>query len=87
MTFTADHTSLPNNDEHTSASLESLATVMLSMMGESRDSLDDTPGKWSTEALDFVRATSSVSPEELSYVSGHDVLVVWPKAYLTSMHS
>lgn len=87
MTVTADHTSLPDNDEHTSASLESLATVMLSMMGESRDSLDDTPGKWSNEALDFVRAISSVSPEELSYVSGHDVLVLWPKAYLTSMYS
>lgn len=60
---------------------------MLNMMDESRDSLDDTPGKWSAEAVDFVRATSSASPEELSDVSIHGMLVGWPRAYLTSIYS
>jgi hypothetical protein len=64
-----DHTLFPDNNEHTSANLESLGTVMLRMMNETRESLDSTAVDWSAEALDFVKETSLVSPDELSDVS------------------
>ena len=42
---------------------------MLQMMNETIGSLDSTAVDWSAEALDFVKATSSASPDELSDVS------------------
>lgn len=42
---------------------------MLQMMNETIGSLDSTTVDWSAEALDFVKATSSASPDELSDVS------------------
>jgi hypothetical protein len=43
-------------------------TVMLQMMNETTQSLDSMAVDWSAEALDFVKATSSASPDELSDV-------------------
>ena len=39
---------------------------MLRMMNETRESLGSTAVEWSAEALDFVKAISSVYPDELS---------------------
>ena len=41
---------------------------MLRMMNETRESLESTDQDWTPEALDFVLATSSASPNELSDV-------------------
>lgn len=59
----------PNDGEHTSTNSESLGTLMLRMMNETRESLATTTVSWSAEALDFVKATSLASPDELSDVS------------------
>ena len=61
-----DHTFFPDDDAHTSANLDSLETIMLRMMNETRESLGSTAVEWSAEALDFVKAISSVYPDELS---------------------
>ena len=42
---------------------------MLQMMNETIESLDFTAVDWSAEALDFIKATSSATPDELSDVS------------------
>ena len=44
---------------------------MLRMMNETRESLSCIEVGWSAEALDFVNAVSSASPDELSDVSVH----------------
>jgi len=58
----------PDDDKHTSADLNSLGAIMLEMMKETRESLDSTAVDWSAEAVDFVEATSSASPDEPSDV-------------------
>ena len=42
---------------------------MLRMMNETRESLKSTAQDWTAGALDFVEATSSAAPDELSDVS------------------
>ena len=64
-----DHTLFPDNDEHTSANLNSLGTIILEMMDETRESLHSTPANWSAEVVNFVEATSFATPDELSDVS------------------
>jgi hypothetical protein len=64
-----DHTLFLDNDEHTSADLNSLGTIILEMMDETRESLHSTPADWSVEAVDFVEATSFITLDELSDVS------------------
>lgn len=64
-----DHTLFPDNNEHTSANLESLGTIMLQMMNETKVSLESTVAGWSAEAVHFLEATSFASPAELSAVS------------------
>lgn len=39
------------------------------MMGETRETLESTAVHWSAEAVNFVEATSSTTPNELSGVS------------------
>ena len=46
---------------------------MLEMMDETRESLKSTPVDWSAEAVNFVEATSSATPDELSDVSFHNL--------------
>jgi hypothetical protein len=64
-----DHTLFPDNDEHTSADLNSLGIIMLQMMDETRETLKSTTVDWSAEAVNFVEATSFATPDELSDVS------------------
>jgi hypothetical protein len=64
-----DHTLFPDNDEHTSADLNSLGTIILEMMDETRESLKSTAGDWSADTVNFVEATSCATPDELSDVS------------------
>ena len=42
---------------------------MLQMMNETREPLDSRAADWSDDALDFLNATSSASPYELSEVN------------------
>lgn len=64
-----DHTLFPDNDEHTSADLNALGTIMLQMMDETRETLKSPAGSWSAEAVNFVEATSFATPDELMDVS------------------
>jgi hypothetical protein len=59
----------PDEREHTSADLNSLGTIMLQMMDETRETLKSTAADWSAEAVNFIEATSSTTPDELSDVS------------------
>ncbi|KAI9774176.1 MAG: hypothetical protein M1839_001878 [Geoglossum umbratile] len=61
-----DPTLFPEDEEHTSADLNSLGTIMLQMMNETRETLKSTAVDWSAEAIDFIEATSLASPDELS---------------------
>jgi hypothetical protein len=65
-----DPTILPAGSTQTSADLKSLGKVMSQLMRENKETLE-LPGRggWSAEAIDFLEATSSVSPDELSDVS------------------
>jgi hypothetical protein len=65
----SDPTIFPDKREHTSADLNSLGTIILEMMDETRESLKSTAVDWSAEAVNFVEATSSSTPDELSEVS------------------
>src|SRR3981081_2682041 len=66
----SDPTFLPADKERTSASLHSLRTLMLDLMGEAKDALTSTALKrWSAEAIDFLEAMSFSSQDELSDVS------------------
>lgn len=65
-----DPTIAPGVREQTSADLNSLGTVMLQLMGETRETLNSTAlDLWSAEAVNFVEAASSSTPDELSDVS------------------
>ena len=64
-----DHTLFLDNDEHTSADLNSLGTIILQMMDETKESLDSTVVDWSAEVVNFLEATSFATPDELSDVS------------------
>jgi hypothetical protein len=56
--------------EQTSASLTSLSTLMLDLMGETEDFLTSTTSKrWSAEAIDFLKVLSFSTQDELSNVS------------------
>lgn len=46
-----------------------LETVMLQMIGVTKASLVAETGRWSAEVAHFVEATSSETPEQLTYVS------------------
>jgi hypothetical protein len=59
----------PENREHTSTDLNSLGTIMLEMMDKTRETLKSTAVDWSAAAVNFVEATSSSTPDELSNVS------------------
>jgi hypothetical protein len=65
----SDTTLFPDDREHTSADLNSLGTIMLEMMDETRETLKSTAVDWSAEAVNFVEATSSATPDELSDMS------------------
>jgi len=65
----SDPTIFPDEREHTSADLNSLGTIMLQMMDETRESLKSTAVDWSAEAVNFIEATSFVTPDELLDVS------------------
>jgi hypothetical protein len=65
----SDTTLFLYNREHTSADLNSLGTIMLEIMDETRETLKSTAVDWSAEAVNFVEATSSVTLDELSDVS------------------
>lgn len=65
----SDPTTFPDDREHTSADLNSLGTIMLEMMDETRESIKSTAVDWSAEAVHFVEATSSATPDELLDVS------------------
>jgi hypothetical protein len=69
----SDPTIFPDDREHTSADLNSLGTIMLEMMDETRETLKSTAVDWSAEAVNFVEATSSATPDELSDVSFHNL--------------
>lgn len=64
-----DPTIVSDDREHTSAGLNSLGTIMLEMMDETRETLKSTAVDWSAEAVHFIEATSSATPDELSDVS------------------
>ncbi|KAH6698089.1 hypothetical protein BKA61DRAFT_622623 [Leptodontidium sp. MPI-SDFR-AT-0119] len=64
-----DPTEMPADKEYISADSKSLSTIMLQMMNEKRESLEASPKGWSAEAVHFVEATASATPEELSDVS------------------
>ena len=67
---TLDPTIAPAVGEQTSADLNTLGTVMLKLMGETRETLNSAASYlWSAEAINFVGATSSSTPDELSDVS------------------
>jgi len=61
-----DPTIFPDDREHTSADLNSLGTIMLEIMDKTRKTLKSTPVDWSAEAVNFLEATSSATPDELS---------------------
>jgi hypothetical protein len=63
-----DPTIFPDNREHTSADLNSLGIIILEIMDEMRETLKSTAVDWSAEAVNFIEATSSIIPEELSDV-------------------
>ena len=65
----SDPTIFLDDREHTSADLNSLGTIMLQMMDETRETLKSTAADWSAEAVNFIEATSSTTPDELSDVS------------------
>jgi hypothetical protein len=65
----SDSTIFPDNREYTSADLNSLGIIILEIMDETRETLKSTVGDWSIEAVNFVEATSSLIPDELSDVS------------------
>jgi hypothetical protein len=64
-----DPTIFPDNREYTSADLNSLETIILEIIDKTRKTLKSTPVDWSTEAVNFLEATSSIIPDELSDVS------------------
>jgi hypothetical protein len=63
-------------DCQTSADLNCLGTLMLHLMGETKDALTSTATKrWSAVAINFLEATSFSTQDELSEVSvNSDVL-------------
>ena len=66
----SDPTILLADKEQTSASLNSLSTLMLDLMGETEDTLTSTASKrWSAEAMDFLKVLSFSTQDELSDVS------------------
>jgi hypothetical protein len=68
-----DPTIFPDNREHTSADLNSLGTIILEMIDETRETLKSTAVDWSAEAVNFVEATSSIILDELSDVSFYNL--------------
>jgi hypothetical protein len=64
-----DPTISPDDREHTSADLNSLGTIMLEMIDETRETLESTAVDWSAKAVNFIEATSSTTPDELLDVS------------------
>ena len=81
-----DYTIFLDNNKHTSTNLESLGTVMLRMMNETRESLDSTAVDWSAEALNFVKETSLASPDKLSNVNS-SMAQFWPLLRHASTYS
>ncbi|PVH68541.1 hypothetical protein DL98DRAFT_630505 [Cadophora sp. DSE1049] len=59
-------TNFPDDKENISEDSESLGTIMLQMMNEERETLEASPDGWSAEAVHFVEATATATPEELS---------------------
>ncbi|KAF4636054.1 hypothetical protein G7Y89_g2029 [Cudoniella acicularis] len=53
-----DPTIFPDEREHASADLNSLGTIMLQMIDETRETLKSTAVDWSAEAANFVEVTS-----------------------------
>ncbi|KAH6704237.1 hypothetical protein BKA61DRAFT_618186 [Leptodontidium sp. MPI-SDFR-AT-0119] len=64
-----DPTNCPDGKEDNSVDSKSLSTIMLQMMNEKRETLEASPDGWSAEAVHFVEATATATPEELSDVS------------------
>lgn len=61
-----DPTSVPMDGEGSSADASCLGSLMLSMMNETHETLQATDVRfWSREAIDFVKATSWATAEEL----------------------
>ncbi|KAH6704207.1 hypothetical protein BKA61DRAFT_618091, partial [Leptodontidium sp. MPI-SDFR-AT-0119] len=63
-----DPTNFPDDKENISEDSESLGTIMLQMMNEKRETLEASPEGWSAEAVHFLEATASATPDELSDV-------------------
>ncbi|KAH7330035.1 hypothetical protein BKA65DRAFT_508292 [Rhexocercosporidium sp. MPI-PUGE-AT-0058] len=61
-----DPTNCPDGKEDNSVDSKSLSTIMLQMMNEKRETLEASPDGWSAEAVHFVEATATATPEELS---------------------
>jgi hypothetical protein len=49
-------TIFPDNKKHTSADLNSLGTIMLEIMDETRETLKSIVVDWSAKAVNFVKA-------------------------------
>jgi len=67
--YDSDPTNFPDDKENFSEDSESLSTIMLQMMNEKGETLHASPDGWSAEAVHFVEATATATPEELSDVS------------------
>jgi hypothetical protein len=66
----SDPTIDPTGSAQTSADLNSLRAIMSQLMREDKETLKlPERGDWSAEALKFLEATCSASPDELSNVS------------------
>jgi hypothetical protein len=67
--YCSNPTEIPADEDYISAYLKSLSTIMLQMMNEMRETLEASSEGWSAEAVHFVEATASATPDELSDVS------------------
>jgi hypothetical protein len=61
----SDPTIFLDDRKHTLADLNSLGTIILEMMDETRETLESMAVDWSAEAVNFIEATSSTTPDKL----------------------
>jgi hypothetical protein len=64
-----DPTIFPDERQYISADLNSLGTIMLQIIDETRETLKSTAVDWSAEAVNFIETTFSATLDELSDVS------------------